>query len=244
MTGFICGPATDDDIRIVEELRRQLAGEAPSNDIVDVDDFGVPSHDVRRRRQIEQLTDQIGIPAGVLIYIDEHNSGDANSYHNTQHCYTVALNAHQGALIERLPRYEHHLLILAALFHDIDHTGTASPDKTNVDLALHAFTLACDGPLDYLSTKAATRVRDLIRATQTPLTPAADLAGGIIQDADALQTTEPDGDRWEQALRDELYGFPTREQSIHFLTSRKWNTGWGRKRANDYLTSIKENHPA
>jgi hypothetical protein len=244
MTAFICGNPTDADLRIVEEYRRFLAGERPSAQPIELDDNGQPSHDARRRQQVERLIDLLGMPAELLDFIDDHNTGDHNGYHNTQHCYTVALNAHQGAVHSGLRPVHHFAVVVAGLFHDLGHTGVGTPDSVNVDRAIAVFDSSLTSVNSYFGDNAAEHIRRLIRATQMPLQPAASLSEGIIQDADALQMTEPDSYRWEDGLRSELNGYPTREQSLAFLRNRHWNTDWGRKRATDYFTTLEENHHA
>lgn len=119
-----------------------------------------------------------------------------NPYHNLYHTFTVTFYC--WLYSERLQMNEESLrnikniknLLLAALFHDVDHSGGESSDSHNVLMAKRALmeALNAEGELDRYE-----EIADIINATQFPyiiddkdLT----LSQKIIRDADLSQSFE------------------------------------------------------
>jgi hypothetical protein len=94
----------------------------------------------------------------------------------------------QGADYYNLSWVEHHLLGLAALYHDYDHSGGTESDTMNVRRAIHAFYTDCPRDLTSLQTK---QVEACIAVTEYPfVTEPCTIEQKIIRDADLLQILE------------------------------------------------------
>ena len=160
-------------------------------------------------------------------------------YHNLRHMLHVTWLCYQAAEFYRdrlTPRQIRNLLI-AALFHDFDHTGQPhpganDPDAINIGLAiagLRRHIAADDRPF-------LTAIEALIEATHYPYTISSaelDLSGQIIRDADLAQALSP---VWIQqvviGLARERRGSPLEvlQQQPGFLSALSFNTEWARER--------------
>lgn len=131
-----------------------------------------------------------------LEFFLEFNPSNDAPYHNLYHTYCMVLNCMEGAYHEKLTESEVRIVLVAALFHDFDHTMGKEPDQINIQRALkglesghrmakaqgHALT---DDEIDV--------VRTCIGITKypyeaEPLTP----LEKIIRDADLMQPYETD----------------------------------------------------
>ena len=240
MNTFLCGgvPA-DRDRLVVAEFSRFLRHEPVNRDataFLDVD--GNPSHDVRRQFQTATLTNFMAILDANITAVTDGNTARDLPYHGVQHLFTTTLNAYDGALAEGLTGLEIHLLLTAALYHDVDHTGGPGPDSVNVAAAVRAFHLTRSTFNAHLRSDHADLIEQLIAETVMPHVSPTSKLSAILQDADLLQTLEPDGPRFVAGLREELGGFPTDERSLEFIRTAEFNTDWGRDRRDTYLHTI------
>jgi hypothetical protein len=88
---------------------------------------------------------------------------------------------------ETLSQREMRNLLIAALFHDFDHTGKSGPDSINISKAITGLV----ENLLYEDEPHLLAITRLIRATEFPYTVPADklnLSGQIIRDADMSQS--------------------------------------------------------
>lgn len=117
------------------------------------------------------------------------NSGNNNYYHNFQHTTTVMNNVYHIAIHEELSRKKIRLLLIAALFHDFDHSGGKLKDDENIKLAIEAFK-----KYSKESDKHNKFIIDIIKCTQFPYNIDDDeyltKCQKIIRDADSLQWIE------------------------------------------------------
>lgn len=123
-------------------------------------------------------------------------------------------------------------LLIAALFHDFDHTGKAGSDAVNISRAIAALH-------KYASTEdldALPDIEHLIQVTEYPYTiPSSelDLPGLIIRDADMLQAFDP---AWIQqvifGLAEEWGKSPLEILTMQekFLGKLTFHTAWARRR--------------
>ena len=195
-------------------------------------------NDLRRETEISRLLAELHMDEGVLVAVRDRNSAADAPYHSYQHLLSVALNAVDAARSLRVPRPDQVILIVAALFHDVDHSaGLHKADSYNIGLALGAFYRYSRRPDAGLNTEQKLTVNSLIRATEFPHPLPRTLLEQIIQDADILQALEPDGARFLRGLSTETGRRTTNEQSNAFLTSVHLNTEWGRSRLSAHLCS-------
>lgn len=109
-------------------------------------------------------------------------------YHNFRHMFHVLWLCYDACLFyqEQLtPRQKRNLLV-AALFHDFNHSGMAGDDDLNIERAIRAF----ERHLVTEDVEATPDIVELIKATQYPYTVPTNqlsLSGKIIRDADISQ---------------------------------------------------------
>jgi 5'-deoxynucleotidase YfbR-like HD superfamily hydrolase len=114
-----------------------------------------------------------------------------HSYHNLGHTLHVARVCYEGLEFynntnKKVDAAGARNLLIAALFHDYDHTGMSGPDSANIERAisgLNKHILDRDRP-------AFTEISGIIRATQFPysaLPENSSLAHRLIRDADLTQ---------------------------------------------------------
>lgn len=109
-----------------------------------------------------------------------------NPYHNFRHMCHVTYLCYQACVFykSKLNKREMRNLLIAALFHDFDHTGKSSPDKVNINRAIKAL----KSHLAEEDRDQFDNIAEIIQATKWPYTkePANPL-GMIIRDADMSQ---------------------------------------------------------
>lgn len=125
-----------------------------------------------------------------LAYVQIENPSNLVPYHNLDHCLTVTKWCGRLASIVNLPEEEEKALILAAIFHDFDHTAGKEEDDVNIQRALKGLNRFCE------IHRVECAIRDLaianIQVTQFPfIHEPQTLAQKIIRDADILQSLEP-----------------------------------------------------
>lgn len=163
-----------------------------------------------------------------------HQARNANNpYHNIRHmlhvlwlCYQ-ACEYYKGRLSKRKMRN----LLVAALFHDFDHTGKGGTDDKNITNAIAGFTehmLEEDRPY-------GREIRRLIVATQFPYVVDVaedDLLGQIIRDTDLSQALNP---AWIQQV---IFGLAAEWNKSpmevlwmqeKFLANLKFRSEWARQ---------------
>lgn len=129
-----------------------------------------------------------------LRYLIANNKANSAPYHNLNHALTIVKYASEGAESEGLSERETRNLLLAAMFHDFNHSAGKSKDDVNVENAKK-------GLREFVESEAIEGVdlyemEKLIDATEYPyqiksgdLT----LSQKILRDADLMQIFE---DNW------------------------------------------------
>jgi 5'-deoxynucleotidase YfbR-like HD superfamily hydrolase len=139
-------------------------------------------------------------------------------YHNYQHMYQVTLFAAEGADYYGLDQTEKKHLILAALYHDLNHSGDAAvSDAENIHVAcsmVEAILPGLEKDID------ASYVASLIRATQfPPVSEKTTITEQIICDSDILQNIAPDREEWFKGLSKET------GREVTYESTREWLAG-------------------
>ncbi len=193
-------------------------------------DFGIVS--------IVKNTD--GMYIGNLVeyfkIIVNHARNLRNPYHNFRHMFYVLWTCHDACLYYmangQMSGRDARNLLVAALFHDFDHSGRTGEDDLEITRAVRSFTKHCEG-LDqrpYFADIVA-----IIVATKYPYkTPSSELSLScqIIRDADASQGLDKS---WIQqivfGLGEEINLSPYKMLNKHadFLSKLTFTTEWARE---------------
>jgi len=150
-------------------------------------------------------------------------------YHNIRHMLHVLWEAYDGGVHMGLDHTQLRTLLIAALYHDFDHTGSKSDkgDVVNIQRAIAA--IQRDILPDDLSLLDG--VIELISDTQFPYqSEPKNISSMILRDADMSQTFSP---VWIQSVLfglgkelDMSYEAMLRMQ-LPFITNQKFYTSWG-----------------
>lgn len=197
-------------------------------------------HDLDRERRIRSVLAELQIPEAVLDVISLQNPSAHAPYHGYQHLLTVTLNCRAGADYLGLDTADTRLLVLAALFHDFGHLQQPDVhDSANIEAAVAGALAHLPKCMPEPSAVGIGRVIDLVRATEFPHTVAGSVPAAIIQDADMMQTLEPDGQRFLDGLGQEKGRRITAAQNDDFLDSYQPRTEWGKLRLHPLKAAVK-----
>lgn len=163
-------------------------------------------------------------------WIMKNSTSNNLPYHNFNHLLTVVRYTHGACQFYELTEKEEKEMLLAALFHDVNHSGGKQNDEWNVRRAEETVTKFIE---EFCSDIDSDEVCRIIKATQYPyiIEPEdMDLKQQIIRDADLLQALEPN---WIQQIimgLSEEMNIPmdamiTGQKS--FLMNAQFNTNWG-----------------
>lgn len=91
-----------------------------------------------RSNDVRAMLREEGLPTDAVDFVLENNSnGTRYGYHNNQHIFDVALKTRDLARAEQVDDTTHvHVVILAALFHDIGYQAGEHPDSENIKKAI------------------------------------------------------------------------------------------------------------
>jgi hypothetical protein len=170
-------------------------------------------------------------------------SPNANmSYHNVRHTLHVLWEAYDGGIQYNIGSRYLRVLLIAALYHDYDHTGKINEggDLVNIERAVNGFKQHSNldnNPYKKTDKVSLEEIEILIRCTEYPYRK---ISTGIItdsriidiiRDADMSQTFSP---VWMQSI---LYGLGTElgknykemlEMQIPFLENLDFKTSWAK----------------
>lgn len=97
-----------------------------------VEDKGIDSQGYLK---IREYFKEIGMESA-FDYFYEHNDGRNNPYHNNTHTFNVVELIKQYCDSEKLSKNMRKSLLIAALFHDFNHSGGKFDDDANIKIAL------------------------------------------------------------------------------------------------------------
>lgn len=139
----------------------------------------------------------IGIMGPLMYFFEEFNPSNNAPYHNLYHTRCMVLNCFEaGAHMNLNSGTDLTTLLMAALFHDFDHTAGSAGDDVNIPRAIRGLT----NGLKYARSQGFNvRIVDmeeaieLIKITKYPYEAEPDtLLEAIIRDADLMQPYEED----------------------------------------------------
>jgi hypothetical protein len=134
-----------------------------------------------------------------LEYFDQYNASKNLPYHNRYHSFKMVLNCYEGSYYENIQSYgARRGLLVAALFHDFNHTGGRLHDSENIKLAVNGLLSAHDFVTTEhkLSSGELYVAKDCIEITQYPFENDPFVPTQmVIRDADLMQAYEEDDSR-------------------------------------------------
>lgn len=123
-------------------------------------------------------------------YVSITNPSNKVPYHNFDHLLVVTKWCGRLANMLQLPENETRALLLAAIFHDYDHSAGKEEDYINVERAVTALKHFC--AVHRIDQETVDFAVDCVRVTEFPfIREPQNLAQQIIRDADLLQSIEP-----------------------------------------------------
>lgn len=183
---------------------------------------------------IEIVTNVEGLFEGNLIpyyqALVADSTGRSNPYHNARHGLHVMWASYAGGKFHNLSLREMRSLCIAAIFHDINHSGK-SRGKDSVEIEVSLMTLR-----QYIQPEDEGEIRnisDIIQATEYPYVMPKDalsICQQIIRDADMSQNFSP---VWIQqswfGLAEELGYDPIAFLGVRpaFLRAVEFHSEWG-----------------
>lgn len=166
-----------------------------------------------------------------------------NPYHNFRHMCHVLFLCYQACLFykDKFSEREMRTLLVAALFHDFNHTGGTGPDSVNIARAIAGLErhLEMEDGGEYANIVA------LMKATEFPYkvpTESLGLRAQIIRDADMAQSL---GVAWIQQT---VFGlasewgkepFNMLKDEVGFHKNLKFHTEWAKKKFPPAMVSAK-----
>lgn len=192
---------------------------------------------------------------GAVAWVFYSNTAQCNPYHNSNH---LLWHLYHCAIIHKYSEPKKKIpveLLLASLFHDVDHPGGhfGTSDNANILRSLNAFTVWCeihkkDMPFDFDENK----VIELIACTVYPYErKSLDFLEQCMRDADLMQNTNDTLLYNQVGLRKELDPCCCWDcflkDSIDFLLNIEYETPYGKKIAKkslddsvNYLLKLKD----
>lgn len=185
--------------------------------------------------QILQNTDNLyeGTLADYFRVVFKEAKNLRNPYHNFRHICHVLWMCYQACIFykDKLSKREMRNLLIAALFHDFDHTGKPVSDKINVSMAVA-------GIKKHVAQEDESELNNIvaiIEATEWPYSVSSEkmpLLAQIIRDADHSQALNVAwiqevvfglSTEWEKSPADIL------KNQVDFLSNLKFYTSWGQE---------------
>lgn len=194
------------------------------------------SNNSLRYKYLKEYLDTFNLPKDFNEYVtNPNNNPSQHPYHNSQHCYTVAINSIVASEYYKLSDKDTLELVIASIFHDWGHSGGAFSESENIETAVIAYSSTSAMFQAYLDHQSIIR---LIRATQYPHIPMFEIKEQIIQDADLLQYMHDDALNWIEAYNKETGKAYSTSDVARFLSEEKFNTKWGQEKAEKVIEKL------
>lgn len=169
-------------------------------------------------------------------YFTARNKSATIPYHNQYHTYCMVLNVYEASLYHELNVDSRRSLLVAALFHDINHSGGTYTDDVNIKIAVDTLVSAhklilettrsnpmCGDHYVCLTPQELVSSVETINSTKYPYNgPPDTLLQEIIRDADLMQVYEENPER----LRKQFLGLKSEMEIKHGpFTPEQWADG-------------------
>lgn len=184
----------------------------------------------------ESLT-ELDLNPDHLDIISYRNYSANAPYHNKHHCFSVALNALEGAKFYEMGVEEQRIVFLAGLYHDFEHSEGRQSDTVNIANAVRGMEYWC-GRLENFTPETINLIKQIICSTIWPshlFEGERSLFELILCDADLLQWTAPDARCYMAGLSEEKGTPITWDDTIEFVKTQGPKTRWGTDRINAWL---------
>lgn len=182
--------------------------------------------DNTRLNSIKSILDELNIDQSYIDHMLRFNNWQP--YHNIQHLITVALKVYEGAVHYNLDFQSKRILVISALLHDLAHS--ADSNKTDIENVMLSSNLAAEliADDDSFSAKNMERIVTLIVGTENTRTLVSnDPLQGILNDADLMQSFEPDYKKWFDGLSEETGSIVNIDTTVKFYKTKIPHTEWG-----------------
>lgn len=184
----------------------------------------------------------------VMNSVDRDNPSVEAPYHGSIHVGAMVTAVHEALCWYRSAcddALQNRSLIIAAAFHDYDHTGGREKDYFNIQRAVHGFNAWHQKRMSHVIVHGheydSGLVSELIHSTEFPYPwKAKNLMQGILRDADLMMPYLEDEYRLplflglytEQRIRDPLMSkMDYVDNVLKFNSEIVWNTEWAREKA-------------
>jgi len=176
-----------------------------------------------------------------LNFILKHSNSNDAPYHNFSHLLTVAQNAYFIAIYENLEEESIRLLLIAALFHDTNHSKGEYLDNINIENSIGFFNRASKE-----STNDYNKIVSIIKATEYPYKISENLLNKeqlIIRDADIICCFE------NSFIQDILIGLGSETKTpiddmiknqLKFLENLNCRSDYAIKKVKKFLPKVKK----
>lgn len=185
-----------------------------------------------------------------IVYNHKNNNDKEQiqfTYHNIKHVNQMLLNCYEGAIYEKISRQEIKCLLIAAMFHDANHSLGREYDEINIINAIKCLSdinkYNYENGLHSLSETDFKLATDCIRYTKYPYIDKGRIPRNdeckpfrIIRDADLMTVYnyKTSMDLYQglfNELKQELNVLRFMELQREFLFNVQWNTQWAKKKA-------------
>ena len=186
--------------------------------------------DIVREDRIRDILVKLNLSSEHLSYIKEKNPSTNLPYHGYQHLISVSIAYfNSGEYYFSSETDMIRPLFLAGLYHAWNHSGGDYEDSINVARAIVGMAEAVN-ELESFEHKVVDEIATLISVTEHPAQRSPqNTSEKIILDADKLQWTEPDFERWSAGLVREVHQNVTLETIKKSLITQSIYTSWARK---------------
>jgi hypothetical protein len=196
---------------------------------------------------LQIIADKKDVLPRAFRYVVEHNPSNDAPYHNLDHMLRVAHRCYEGCSFHALTAQQRTETVLAALFHDFDHSQGRLSDEWNVKAAIRGLMgWYNSNPMNQANINID-RVAKIIEATEYPyVIPTEDLTlqQAIIRDADLMMSLDIN---WMGTVIVGLgkeMGYDIRAMAngqYEFLSKVQMNSEWGRNVYKEEWSRIFEN---
>lgn len=198
------------------------------------------------------LFNRLGLDAYLNYFLESTAKEVPGHYHGKDHTFQVALNAYEGALYSGFSNKEVRTILVAALFHDAEHSCGQYSDVYNISLATQALK-RCHKATPVHQQLKEDELQEALTAIQLTEFPykvkkTNNAIGKVLRDADVMTiyTADPDllvdllkGLWQEQILLAERTKFDYKGMTLaqfiegqkKFVLTFEWQSSWGKIKA-------------
>lgn len=157
--------------------------------------------DITLEEKVQKICEQFNAICA-FYFVRDKNTSNNLPYHNWYHALCMVEKCVEGADYHNLPYRSIRHLIMAALFHDYEHSGGKEIDSINIDRAVRGWKTYAYAMLREMPSIDIQEVEHIIEVTEYPyVREPICIEQKIIRDADLMQSFRPS---WEEMIIDGL----------------------------------------